>query len=362
MPASAHASGAALTHAQAFVLNLCSTVLLIGLNKHLLSSLAWNYPLSLAGLHFLATALFSRLTTALEAGSGQGKPRGSGQRISPLDLFWFTSVSVLSIASLTVSLKVNQVGVYQLSKLSCVALIAALERVLLRKTFSRLTLASMAAVLFGVGLTTTGRSLEASREGLQAAATSVVSAACQQVSVAHLQAKYSLISNEFISQTFYLQSLVLLLAGPFVDRAIYGTLPTEWAGFAPGGGRSAAWLLASCLAAISVNYTQVTVIRTLSPTGFQVLGNAKTTCILFVGWAMFDGKVSGRTVTGQCIAVLGMCLYGYAATRPKAGRLEKGQVKNTEVARGGVRTSGDVTAVRVDLLKTGLLADPERDD
>jgi hypothetical protein len=69
----------------------------------------------------------------------------------------------------------------------------------------------------------------------------------------------------------------------------------------------------SCTAAIFVNYSQIISIKQLSPTGFQVLGNAKTVCILLIGYLFFDGHVSTQTIIGQGVAVLGMFLYGAAA-------------------------------------------------
>ena len=69
----------------------------------------------------------------------------------------------------------------------------------------------------------------------------------------------------------------------------------------------------SCAAAVFVNYSQIVCIKQLSPTGFQVLGNAKTVFILLFGFLFFDGKVSTQTLFGQGLAVIGMFIYAVSA-------------------------------------------------
>jgi solute carrier family 35 protein E3 len=236
--------------------------------------------------------------------------------IPPAVLVLFTTVCVISIAGSQLSLKLNSVGFFQISKLGQVALTCFLERVLLSKKFSISTVCSIVVVISGVAITCFGSVLLVSAAGAFVACLAVFAASLQQLALSFLQTRYCLSSNELVAQTFYLQAIVLLGGGPLVDWWLVNSFPTAWLQFwdlADG----AVYLSLSCIAAIFVNYSQIICIKQLSATGFQVLGNAKTVCILLIGFLYFDGKVSQQTVLGQGVAVLGMFLYGFSTSRGK---------------------------------------------
>ena len=181
--------------------------------------------------------------------------------------------------------------------------------------FSKRTLGSIAVVLAGVFTTIAVDVTTLSLRGCITAALSVFFSSAQQIGVAKLQKQYLLSANELVATVFHWQALVLLVGGPMVDFYLFGSSPLGWEGFLPSD-RRLLLLFGSCMAAVAVNYSQVLCVRFLSPTGFQVLGNAKTTCVLLIGWAFFDGAVPFRTLIGQAAAILGMVLYGRSTTRP----------------------------------------------
>ena len=315
----------------AFSFNIFATVLIVTINRDLLTTRDFSFPCTLSGLHFITTYAYSRLSTKFDAAAAaaacsitETAHPSAVPKICNFDLLWFTVVGFLSISSVTVSLDVNTLGVYQVAKLASIGVTGLLEHMLMSKTFSRLTVASICIVLFGVGSTISDPGSEHSLFGLLAALVSW-SISCQQIGIGLLQKRYSLSSAELISQTFGLQASVLLTLGPLLDRLLFGAYPWSWVGFHALGVVSPTdrlSLLASCLCAIMVNYSQVSCIKHLSPVGFQVLGNAKTIAILFVSWALFDGRVSRQTIGGQTVAVLGMVLYGWSVTQSKPCKAE----------------------------------------
>ena len=290
----------AFSSAFSLFLNVTSSVLLISINKVLLSKEGFMWTNTLCGLHFLTTAAVSRIF-ASEGRSSLARP------IPASVLVIFTNVSVFSISLLTLSLKINSVGFYQLSKLVAVAVTCLFERFLFSKTFSSRTLGSIAVVLVGVASTIVG-DVTLSLQGLITAALSVILSSAQQIGVAKIQKDYSLSANELVAAVFHWQALVLLVGGPVFDVLLFGSSPLSWDGFVLRDQRIA-WLFGSCIAAVAVNYSQVCCVRSLSPTGFQVLGNAKNVFVLLVGSTFFDGSLPFRTLIGQAIAVFGMVLY-----------------------------------------------------
>ena len=316
----------ALQSIAAFSFNILATVLIVTVNRDLLTTRGFNFPCTLAGLHFITTYAYSQLSQA-QGGSAAAKPASGDERpplISVFDRAWFTLVGFLSIGALTVSLEVNTLGIYQVSKLATISVTGLLEFALLEKTFSRLTVASICIVLLGVGSTVSDPGSRVSAFGFVAALISCWAVAGQQVGIGLLQKRYSLSSAELIGQTFGLQAAALLTVGPVIDRMLFGAYPWGWAGFYSTSGGGLVALVASCLCAIAVNFSQVSCIRHLSPVGFQVLGNAKTIAILFVSWEFFDGRVSRQIIGGQAVAVAGMAMYSYSTMqgKPKAKPVE----------------------------------------
>ena len=294
--------------------NILASALLISVNKVLLSTKGFVWSCTLSGLHFASTAAFSYFSTAYYAEtSAQDK---TAPVIPPLDLFFFTTVSVVSIAGSQLSLKLNSVGFFQISKLGQIALTCLLERILLSKRPSLATSFSILVVLSGIYITCIGTVVVTTGAGVVVACVAVFAASMQQLSVATLQTRYCLTPNDLVAQTFYLQAIVLVIFGPFVDWVLVESFPTSWLEL-PYVARQFGhvWLLLSCTTAIFVNYSQIVCIKHLSPSGFQVLGNAKTVCILFLGYICFDGKVSTQTLCGQGVAVVGMFLYGASAAK-----------------------------------------------
>jgi hypothetical protein len=54
----------------------------------------------------------------------------------------------------------------------------------------------------------------------------------------------------------------------------------------------------------------------------QVMGHAKTICVLIIGWALFGDSFTYRKFIGMAMAVLGMVIYGYFAGRKVAPKLD----------------------------------------
>jgi len=102
-----------------WLLNICSTVGVVLINKQLMSvdGYAYNYPTTLSGLHFFCTAFvawirsikFENVVVAIEK-----EPLS----IPNAHLFLYILVSVLALVAANISLLSNSVGLYQVCKLA----------------------------------------------------------------------------------------------------------------------------------------------------------------------------------------------------------------------------------------------------
>ncbi|MQL95640.1 hypothetical protein Taro_028316 [Colocasia esculenta] len=72
-----------------------------------------------------------------------------------------------------------------------------------------------------------------------------------------------------------------------------------------------AFIVLSCLIAVSVNFSTFLVIGTTSAVTYQVLGHLKTCLILAFGYILLHDPFTSRNMIGILIAVFGMGLYSY---------------------------------------------------
>lgn len=72
-----------------------------------------------------------------------------------------------------------------------------------------------------------------------------------------------------------------------------------------------AFIILSCLIAVSVNFSTFLVIGKTSPVTYQVLGHLKTCLVLAFGYTLLHDPFTERNIIGITIAVFGMGLYSY---------------------------------------------------
>lgn len=76
-----------------------------------------------------------------------------------------------------------------------------------------------------------------------------------------------------------------------------------------------AFIILSCLIAVSVNFSTFLVIGKTSPVTYQVLGHLKTCLVLAFGYTLLHDPFTQRNIVGILVAVFGMGLYSYFCTQ-----------------------------------------------
>ncbi|KAH8046985.1 hypothetical protein JL722_13322 [Aureococcus anophagefferens] len=248
---------------------------------------AFRFVVTLNALHYLTTTVWT--VVAKKVGLAKQDDGAGGK---PAHVPWkavavFTLVSDASIISLNTSLMLNSITLYQIAKLGIIPCTCVVEYFLYGRVFTAKMIASIGLTLCGVALVAiTEMNVSSSALGVAVAACSVLSSSGQQ-----------------------LLGMSLLLLSPVLDKLSTGIFVTDYR-WSRG---SALCLVMSCSAAVLVNVSQFLVLGRFTAVTYQVLGHAKTICVLVVGYLFFGGQITGQQFVGMTMAVGGMMSYSQAS-------------------------------------------------
>ncbi|XP_019171985.1 PREDICTED: UDP-galactose transporter 2-like [Ipomoea nil] len=324
----------------AWAMNVVSSVGIILANKQLMSNNGYSFTFAttLTGFHFAVTALVGMISNATGLSSSKHVPLW--------ELIWFSIVANMSITGMNLSLMLNSVGFYQISKLSMIPVVCVMEWILHNKQYCREVKMAVVVVVIGVGVCTV-TDVKINAKGFLCACVAVVSTSLQQISIGSLQKKYSIGSFELLSKTAPIQAASLLVLGPFVDYFLSDKLILEYK-YSSG---AILFILLSCSLAVFCNVSQYLCIGRFSAVSFQVLGHMKTVCVLTLGWLLFDSELTVKNIMGMLTAVVGMVIYSWAV------EIEKQQA-NAKIVAG---SKNSLTEEELRLLKEGVENTPIKD-
>ncbi|XP_010932187.1 UDP-rhamnose/UDP-galactose transporter 1 [Elaeis guineensis] len=327
-----------VSDAGAWAMNVVSSVGLIMANKQLMSSAgyAFSFATTLTGFHFGVTAFVGFVSNVTGLSSSKHVPLW--------ELLWFSIVANTSITGMNLSLMLNSVGFYQISKLSMIPVVCVMEWILHSKHYSKEVKMAVVAVVVGVGVCTV-TDVKVNAKGFLCACIAVLSTSLQQISIGSLQKKYSIGSFELLSKTAPIQAISLLLLGPVIDYYLNGKSIINY-NFSSG---ATFFILLSCALAVFCNMSQYLCIGRFSATSFQVLGHMKTVCVLMLGWLLFDSLLTLKNIMGMGIAIVGMVIYSWAVELEKQA--------NAKIAL----TKTSLTEDEIRLLKDGVDDAPAKD-
>lgn len=320
-------------------MNVVSSVAIIMANKQLMSSGGYGFVFAttLTGFHFAVTALVGLVSNATGYSASKHVPLW--------ELIWFSLVANVSITGMNLSLMLNSVGFYQISKLSMIPVVCVMEWIIHSKQYTKEVKVSVVVVVIGVGVCTV-TDIHVNAKGFLCACAAVLSTSFQQISIGSLQKKYSIGSFELLSKTAPIQALSLLLLGPFIDYYLSGVFITSYV-LSSG---AILFILLSCTLAVFCNVSQYLCIGRFSAVSFQVLGHMKTVCVLVLGWLLFDSALTFKNIMGMIVAVAGMVIYSWAV-----------EVEKQLNSKGLTNNKNSLTEEEIRLLKEGIDTKPIKD-
>lgn len=281
---------------------------MIFVNKVLMSRdgpYGFLYATTLCGFHYITTAV------AMWGAEHMGFSKPA--KIPLKDLSSLVVAASMSLASLNLSLMLNSVGFYQISKLAIVPFVCVVEAFFFGKPMTLPTVIAAAIVVSGVAVVSV-TDVSVRLLGALVAAVSVVASGMQQIICGDLQKRHNVTSNQLLSMSAPYQGMLVISFAPFVDK----WMAKSWVFHYNFTFPAVSFIMFSCAIAIFVNISQYMCLGRFSATSFQVMGHAKTVLVLLIGWAVFGDEISWRKFTGMCLAVLGMIVYGAFASKKPA--------------------------------------------
>lgn len=274
--------------------NAVSSVAIVFVNKCLIDVFHFRFVTTLTAMHFIASALVFR--------------RGSlGVALESWKRWGFSVVASISIVSLNTSLFVNSVFFYQASKLLIIPLTAVMESILLKTSFRRTRLGAAAVTVLGVACVIfDDMQLRSTSFGVSVAVVSIFSSSLQQICVRMLLSEDKLSAAELLASIAPSQALLLLLMGPFLDRAYTKAWFVEYEWSVP----AISAIMVSCILAILVNFSQFACLGKFTALSFQVLGHTKSVAIFLISWKFLGEQPSPLKISGSIAAIGGLILYG----------------------------------------------------
>jgi len=308
-----------LTTAGYAVGNVLSSVAIVLVNKKVFAG-GFHFPLTLSFFHFCFTVVFYAFLRGIGLFELPNPDLPTGEKFK-IGLMGFASIALMNV-----SLSLNSVGFYQITKLTIVPVTLAINYAFYAVSTSSKIKLALAILLAGVGVATVS-DVSLRPLGFFCGLAAVVSTAFFQIWQGSKQKDYGVSGTQLqnaIALSQCVQSAVISFlmessceasgAGAGCDSAV-AYVRTAMAH--PFGGKAHTMKLAlvTCFLALSVNWCSFGLIGRTSAITFQVVGHAKTCLILLGGFLFFStGGSSDQffyNMLGVSIAMVGVVLYGH---------------------------------------------------
>jgi len=310
--------------------NVLSSVAIVLVNKRVFAA-GFHFPFTLSFFHFCFTVVFYRLLLACNLFELPSSP------MPEADKFKVAFAGVASIGFMNVSLSLNSVGFYQVTKLTIVPVTLLINFYMYTVSTTHKVKLSLLILLAGVGIATVS-DVDLRPLGLAFGVLAVLSTAMFQIWQGTKQKEYGMSGTQLqYSVSFYqaLSSCGLSLAvesfclapqqldgrGECSDSTM--AFLSQWrAGRVPDG--IVGTILATCFLALLVNWCSFGLIGKTSPITFQVVGHAKTCLVLIGGYVFFpvagNAQQLYNNIAGVTVAMFGVVLYGHLKHASSEGK------------------------------------------
>lgn len=289
--------------------NIVSATLIVFANKLVLSpgSLGWSYVYALTFLHTATSWAGMGLFAAVGMYTRKPLPKTT---LLPLACAYVGYVVLNNL-----SLQVNQVGFYQLTKICIAPVVLVMEVCLLGKRTTRKVVASVGVVCAGVAAATLAdKSIISSVLGLSVGLAAVLVTATYQIWAGSYQRSLQASSMQLLDQYCPIATGLLaattLAAIPTPDT-ILGYTYTPTAIF---------FIALSCVLGLLVNLTTFLVIGATSSLTYNIVGHIKTVLILGGGCLFFGDVITLPKFCGIALAFSGIVWYSHLQMQESAAK------------------------------------------
>ncbi|CAL8469506.1 g9047 [Coccomyxa elongata] len=290
-------------------------------NKAVLSVFNFKFVYALTLVHTIVTMIGMWIFAA--SGIFQVK-RFHALQVAPL-----AAAFVGYVVFWNLSLQMNSVGFYQLSKIMVLPSVAALECLVTGRRLTRMECAAIALVVVGVVMATvTDSSVTTNLMGVVLSIAAILFSALYQVWIGTKQKELEAGSMQLMHQyTPWATGLLAVLVPVFEPLGLTNPEPTTILGF-PYSPVSVVAIAGSAVLGLLVSWSTFLMIGATSGLTFNVIGHLKLIIVLAGGVAFFGDQMPPKKFAGVCIALAGIAWYSFqglqkkSAPQPKAADTE----------------------------------------
>jgi len=299
--------------------NVLSSVAIVLVNKKVFAG-GFHFPCTLSFFHFCFTVVFYKILKFC------GLFEQPSTDLSQLEKFKVGIVGVASIGFMNVSLALNSVGFYQITKLTIVPVTLVISYFCYGVSTSSKIKLALLILLAGVGIATVS-DVELRPLGLIFGTLAVLSTAVFQIWQGTKQKEFQVNGTQLQDSVAVWQAIQALIAAAIFESTCYGSPST-------GGACDTAvefikqamsdadkqhtmtLVLITCFIALAVNWCSFGLIGRTGPITFQVVGHAKTCLVLTGGFLLFPNPNMTQdmlihNIVGVSVAMVGVVLYGH---------------------------------------------------
>lgn len=269
--------------------NLGSVVSIVVANKMVLFTCRFSFVMTLTLLH----SIFTALGMAAMAAAGLFEIK----QIAAWHSMQLAAAYAGFIVSNTLSIQLNPLGFYQLSKLAITPVVVLIEWVAYKKTITPRVTAAIALLMVGILLCSVNDAQVSSNlPGMLAAVAAVLVASLYQVWAGTKQKDLGLNGMQLLQQVSPMSVLLLAVLIPIME-------PVGWSDPRPGTilgyvftPASVAWILVSSALGLVVTLSTFLFIGATSSVTYNVVGHLKTILIVSAGVIFFRKKLASKRV------------------------------------------------------------------
>ncbi|GAB5371656.1 hypothetical protein AAMO2058_001598700 [Amorphochlora amoebiformis] len=286
------------------LMNIGSVVAIVMVNKSVFQISGFHFPTLLVCIHCGVTHIGLRIASSFGVFERKSFPTKSLVILACS----FIGYNVASLANLSI----NTVGFYQISKIMATPSTMILEAVWLGKSFPKEMLYAVLVMCIGVALATV-TDFTVTFVGGITATVAAFGAAQSYIFIGKTQKDLGASSNQLLlAYTPYCFILLLLLSpidtllpnpNGLEDNAI------DWFNNKATAAKVALVLFSGCIGLL-VSLTTFLLIKATSALTYNIVGHAKTICILISGVMIFGDEITQKKFLGIVVALTGMVWYG----------------------------------------------------
>ncbi|RDX83376.1 Nucleotide-sugar uncharacterized transporter 1, partial [Mucuna pruriens] len=325
--------------AAALSFNFLVAVSIIFMNKMVLQTVKFKFPILLSLIHYVVSWFLMAVLKAFSL--LPASPSSKSTKLSALFTLGF--VMSLSTGLANVSLKYNSIGFYQMAKIAVTPSIVMAEFVLYRKKVSWPKALALTVVSIGVAVATV-TDLQFHFFGAWVALAWIVPSAVNKILWSRLQQQENWTALALMWKTTPITLIFLAAMLPCLDPP--GVLSFDW------NISNTLVILTSAILGFLLQWSGALALGATSAVSHVVLGQFKTCVILLGNYYLFGSNPGIISICGAFTAIAGMSVYTYLNLKQQTNKvfprqaslLPKSKLSNEN---GSSHTNGHYSAENV---------------